>query len=351
VLSRGVGWIAAAGLAASTTNGPYAGMPETPGLSAFEVVPTPAPTTIVAHVGTCDSLEVAFAGYDGPATVRLTSPAGTEPSPGELRTEVIEVVEGTVPSGVTRWVRLPEPGIWTVRVRGGPGLLSVIEHGGALVHLTGFVDGEPGETQRPRVMASWKGDPIPDARVTITVVDPAGTRHERSLRDDGTQDDLTAGDGTFTGRFEETSIPGDYHVEATVVADLGSARIDRRLSGTFHVASRPDAALVAGGTTLRPTPEPGVYQIETVITNLGSGTVVDCAVYLLDGATALDIRRVSIEEIAPGDTVVVKEPWTPTIPLRGADDSLRVSIELWPGAVDRRYDNNHATASCARRDP
>jgi hypothetical protein len=57
---------------------------------------------------------------------------------------------------------------------------------------------------------SDRGWPAVSGQVNVTVTAPDETVFTLKLHDDGTHGDVTAGDGTWTNRFVQTSVPGVY---------------------------------------------------------------------------------------------------------------------------------------------
>jgi pimeloyl-ACP methyl ester carboxylesterase len=127
----------------------------------------------------------------------------------------------------------PEVGVWTMRVS-APSVIDPSGEVGFLVNgwledpsitLSGKV-AEPhvraGDPLRLEAMVLESGAPLTGATATATVGRPDGTTHDVSLLDDGVEPDDTAGDGVYTGTFNDTVQAGDYPV-VFVAERTGSA--------------------------------------------------------------------------------------------------------------------------------
>jgi hypothetical protein len=70
---------------------------------------------------------------------------------------------------------------------------------------------QPGATVTMLATLTDRGEPATDGHVTVEVTDPGGTTYAPiELCDDGTHGDLSASDGTWTNRFQQTGLKGTY---------------------------------------------------------------------------------------------------------------------------------------------
>jgi pimeloyl-ACP methyl ester carboxylesterase len=117
----------------------------------------------------------------------------------------------------------PEVGIWTVEVRGA----SVTDPSGAVSYaVTGWLENpaitfsgavadsslSPGQTLQ--ILGTLKNNnaPLTGATVTAKIALPDNTAQTIALQDTGTNGDLTANDGVYTGNFAGTTQPGTYRI-------------------------------------------------------------------------------------------------------------------------------------------
>lgn len=184
--------------------------------------------------------------------VRLFDPDGDELPDAFSRTA------STLTNEVWR-VPDPEPGNWTLTVRGAPGEYYV--SAGARSDLELFLLGQgdhtwDGDPDQPIVVGFINnGEPALDAAVTAWVTAPNGVRTKLTLYDDGAHGDSLAGDGVYANAYpiitDGEVVPEDPngYAEGDAPASVGSYQVEvagvwnshrREAQGSFVVQQAPD---------------------------------------------------------------------------------------------------------------
>ena len=150
-------------------------------------------------------------------SLHLSNPSGFDVSPFDrAKTQVIET-----PNAVIWKLKDPAPGNWRLDSRGMRGLVSAWEYSNNNYILV-LVPTAPVPLGQPISLVAYvqEGDravALEGVRLFANITTPAGTRVVIEMKDDGTGNDGTAGDGNYTMMLPPLGAEGGYKVELELV--------------------------------------------------------------------------------------------------------------------------------------